>query len=70
MELEMFSTYVVETIFIYFTKDCDDITGTESQFSLLKKKEPLETYGLLFFSSVCSSLSFLKTFQYIKSVGV
>lgn len=47
MEIEMFSTYIVKAIFIYFTKNCDDVTGTESQFSLSKKKEPWDTFSLL-----------------------
>lgn len=40
MEVEMFGTYIVKAIFIYFTENCDDVTGTESQFSLWKKREP------------------------------
>lgn len=37
--LGLVCTYIVKAIFIYFTKNCDDITGTESQFSLSKKEE-------------------------------
>lgn len=37
--LGLVCTYIVKAIFIYFTKNCDDITGTESQFSLSKKGE-------------------------------
>ena len=46
----MFSTHIVKAVFIDFTKNCDDVTGTESQFSLSEKKEPLETFDLLYFA--------------------
>lgn len=41
MEVGMFYTYIVKAIFIYFTKNCDDVTGTESQFSLSKKRDEI-----------------------------
>lgn len=49
MDIEMLNTYIIKTIFIYFTKNCDDITGTESQFSLSKKKYLWNAFGLLYF---------------------
>lgn len=33
-------TYIVEAIFIYFTKNYDYVTSTECQLSLSKRKEP------------------------------
>lgn len=43
MKIEMFRTYIVKAIFIDFTENCDDVTGTESQFRLSKETEHYDT---------------------------
>lgn len=53
LDSEMFRTYIVKAIFIYFTKNCDDVTGTESQFSLSKKRYIWSVVFLFLFTAVC-----------------
>lgn len=58
----MFVTYIVKAVFIYFTKNCDDVTGTKGQFSLLEKNGPWDTFGLLYFGSSLQQCEFTEDF--------